>query len=184
MGSAKRTRRAERLHAADVEDFRRSRETPREIAQDIFFRGSGLLACQIARIPSFTLARCFDVRRGGTGAPSPIEPSPDRLRLFRAEGTAPGSRLVVGYEELAVPEGTLESFLTRLARVQIPMLAEQSTYGVADGSRLEVAVSNRLALLRVTWVEDDAPAALAELEQIAKEMLSTFENLPAAGPTS
>ena len=64
------------------------------------------------------------------------------------------------------------------------MLAEQSTYGVADGSRLEVAVSNRLALLRVTWVEDDAPAALAELEQIAKEMLSTFENLPAAGPTS
>jgi len=179
--SLKSTRRAERLRAAEVEELRRATETPREFSQHIGFRGSGSLQCQIARIPSFTPARCFDVRREGTDwDPTAPSPSQGRLRLFRSEGTAPDSRLVVGYQELAAPEGTLETFLGRLARVQIPMAAEASAYGVADGSRLEVAVCCRLAILRVTWVEDDAHGAFAELEQIAKEMLATFEDLPPA----
>jgi hypothetical protein len=46
---------------------------------------------------------------------------------------------------------------------------------VADGSRLEVAVALSLATLRITWVEDHAPGALAQLELVAKEMRSTFD---------
>ena len=60
------------------------------------------------------------------------------------------------------------------------MAAEEPAYGwltvPASGTRALLSVGDSPCHL----VEDDAHGAFAELEQIAKEMLSTFENLVGA----
>ncbi|NUP08851.1 MAG: hypothetical protein HOW73_22620 [Polyangiaceae bacterium] len=135
-------------------------------------------------MPSLVPAICFEVRGEPLLAASPLAETaalPERLRLYRSTGTKPGSRLVVGYDEFEVPDGLLLGFFARIARVPIFAVPEVPLYCVADAVHLELAVGCGLGDLRVEWVEGCAPTAWTELEQIAKEMLATFETLSPIG---
>lgn len=160
----KRARRDARLRAEDLERHREAVSTPRDPRDDIHFAGVGVLLCQFVRMPSFTSAICFDIRRAPGG----------ELRLFVADGTAPGARSVVGYSPVDAQEDVLARCLERLASIALRAVPQTSTFGFADGTRIEVAVDTGLGGLRASWSEDAAPAGWEPLEALAKEMFATF----------
>ena len=170
----KRARREARLRAADLEQYRTAVSTPRDPRDDIHYVGVGILLCQVVSIPSFSQAICFDVRTVPHAFAADGTSPRAGLRLFVADGILPGGRLVKGYRPVEAREDVLESFLARLAATSLPVTPQEPTFGVADGVRLEVAVTTGSGCLRASWPEDYAPAGWDGLDALAREMLSTF----------
>lgn len=173
--SPKKERRRERLAAAREEEIRRALSTPRRLSERI--PGSGFRIVQVALLPSFDHARCFEICEASSfdGAlDSEAWPSvgPRNLTLRVSAGERPGSKHVVGHQIVAAPPLALVEFLRRLAATPIVVVPAAPTYGTADGIRIHVAICTGEAEATFRWVQGHVPSQWLELDRLAREFLS------------
>ncbi len=184
VGPSKTERRQQRLAAAREEAFQHAVTTPRPLSAHL--PSVGIRIVQVARMPAFDLARCFEICEGPSTAEA-LEEAPEaslergHLRLRLAVGDKPGSKLVVGSQLVAAPEALLAEFCARFARVRIATVIAAPAYFTADGVRLHLTVASGQAEATFRWAEDDAPAQWAELAELATEFLQQCDRLLGSG---
>jgi hypothetical protein len=158
--------RKDRLRAIrDAQERAAARARVRHPHDDISYPGVGLRRVQVLRAPSFDTTVGWEIRE-----------LDDRLTLFRSRSPGPDQYLLVDHVRCVAASEALQQLLAPLQKLTMPLCLSVQPFGVADGTRIEVAVevgfSNEV---RVSWSEGYTPAGWRDLDGITRAMLAFFE---------
>ena len=179
-GPNKTERRRQRLAEERAEALRNALATPRPLSRGM--PSGGLRALQVARLPSFELARCFEIcaQPGNVVIGEAPVTAERQLSLRLSVGSKPGSKLFIGHELVAAPAEVLASFCDRFSALELSVSCSAPEYSTADGVRIHVAIASAQAEATFRWVEGDVPRGWLELDDLARTFLHECELLVAS----
>jgi hypothetical protein len=137
---------------------------PRDPRAPLHYPGLGHLRLQILRAPAFERTTVWEVYESG-----------GRFALLRSLGAEPGVEVVVDHVRFDTLSDALEGVLRPFLELSIPVHPIVEPFGIADGTRLEIALSiGFMSDVRVGWPEGHAPEAWVPLERLAHAALAVF----------
>lgn len=172
MGNKERAREFKRSEdekqrrAAEAATLERITTQPRDATEDVWLgRSSGTRRLQLIELPSFEVARAWEVRKVQQG---------DWL-LFGSDVVACGPIQLKGWRRLAVDSATLQSFYEQVTALHLPLGPPPGAFGGADGTVMQLAAFSGYAHAewRFQWWSH-YPPGWKPLVEIAEAMLLVF----------